>query len=267
MAMDKPDKPYPNVPGFSTPQYMPPQIPDPSIRGASWDQLLKQRGIRFIHQRAVPCPNMKSLDADNHHPDCTFCDSSGFLYYGAKEIYGVFYSNSLEKMFEKQGVWEVGVATATFPTEYEDGTQCEFGMYDSLTIPDFQVRLWELKEYEPRPQNLQQLRYPIAKIDHMSIVRNGQLIELQQGVDFDIVDGKIQWRPGKTPKYDNVGERGEVFTVSYLANPVYIVWQPLRELRVSQEMVDGQKVARRLPQQVLLKRDFLVNGSEKFPGK
>ena len=261
MAMDPPNKSYPPSP-TSTPQFMPAQIPDPSLRGASWDQILQNRGIHFIHRRAVPCPNMSRLDDNNHMPDCPFCDDSGIIYYDEREIIGVFQSNSIEKTFEQHGVWEIGSAV---PAEYADGTPADFNTFDELIITDFTARMWELKEYEQTPDKTQTLRYPVEKVDYLAVTTDGELTRFQEGVDFTITeDGAIKWLPGKGPDFDATRGVGDVFTVSYYAFPVYKVLQPLRELRVSQEMIGGQKVAKRLPQQILVRRDFLVGAGEKI---
>jgi hypothetical protein len=121
--------------------------------------------------------------------------------------------------------------------------------------------MYELKEYEPRPSGTQQLRYPIHNIDYMASAVNDAINEFTEGVDFEIQDGKIKWLI--PPQYDSVNERGDVYVVQYFANPVYNILQHMRELRVSQQMVAGTKLARRLPQQVLVKRDFLNNPAEK----
>jgi hypothetical protein len=123
--------------------------------------------------------------------------------------------------------------------------------------------MYELKEYEPRPNNQQQLRYPVFNVDFLASAINDQINPFEEGVDFNIVDGNIEWVPGHQPSYDAVHKRGDVFVVQYFANPVYNVLQHMRELRVSQQMVMGQKIARRLPQQILVKRDFLANPPEK----
>lgn len=247
----------------SYPSPMPIYIPDPSLKGVSFDQLLQNRGIRFIHRIAAPCPNVATVEDNNHNPLCPVCDGNGILYYREKEIYGVFYSNSLQKNFEMQGIWEVGTAIVTLPTEYADGSPAEFNMYDQLVIPDFTVRLWELKAYEPRTPNVQRLRYPIMSVDFIGYVRENVLTELKEGTNFNVTsDGKIEWIAGAEPPYDASTDRGEVYVVSYFANPVYNVLQHLRELRVSQELVSGTKTPRKLPQQVLVKRDFLANPPE-----
>lgn len=269
MSMEKPSTQFPNPPQTSpasTLSPMPIYIPDPSIRGVSFDQLLSQRGVRMIHKKAVPCPNVQSVNTNAHQPDCPFCDDSGILYYGENEITGVFQGNSIEKTFEAHGVWEVGTAVVTFPTEYPDGTQADFNTYDSLLLPDFEVRLWEMKEYEPRPDRKQRLRYPITKIEFATSISDGVQRIYEVGIDFDIVDGDIQWIVGREPFYDSNRDVGETITYGYFARPVYVVVQSLRELRITQEMVNGVKTARRLPQQILVRRDFMVGAAEKLSG-
>lgn len=263
MTMKKPDQVLPNRSTTSA-SPMPNVIPDPSIRGVSFDQLLKHRGIKFMHKRATPCPNLRSLDDNTHDPECPICDNNGFLYYDEREIIGIFQGNSLERLFEQQGMWEIGQAIITFPAEYDDGTQADFNQFDQLVITGHEVRLWEMKEYEPRTGNKQALRYPITSIDHMSSVENGVHKVYVAGTDYNIVGGEIEWVSGKEPAYDATNERGSVFSVAYYANPVYVVQQTMRELRVTQEYVNGQKVARRLPQEVMVKRDFLRNDAEKI---
>ena len=253
----KPDQVYPLSP-TSSPSMMPLHIPDVSLKGISFDQLLQNRGIRFIHRRASPCPNMRTIFDGSHEPNCPICDGQGILYYAEQEIWGVFYSNSLEKSFETQGVWEVGTAFVTLPTEYDDGKQAEFNTFDQLVIPDFTVRMWELKEYKPTSNNQQQLRYKAFNVDFIGYADNNVLIPLVLDVDYKITDGNIEWLAGGLD-YDSTNDRGKVYVIQYYANPVYNVLQHMRELRITQEYVNGQKISRRLPQQLLVKRDFLSN--------
>jgi hypothetical protein len=250
----------------STQPHFPGQIPDPSSYKQNFDQLLVNRGIRFIHSRAIPCPNLINLDDNSHDPNCPHCDGSGIFYYAPREIIGTFISNSIEKQFEYNGTWEVGTSMVTMPAEYSNGDQADFGIYDRLQITDYTVRLWEKKQYEPRTGNTQQARYPISKVDYLVTITNALVKEFVQGVDFTITtDGLIQWIPGHTPTYDSLTGYGQVYGLSYFANPIYVVLQPMRELRVTQQLLaDGTKVAVRLPQNLLVKRDFLVNKPEKL---
>jgi hypothetical protein len=273
MSMDIPNKPYPNPPATSitsTPSPMPNFLQDPSIKGLSFDQLLSQRGIRMLHHKAIPCMNVKSTDFQAHQPDCQFCDDSGFIYYESKEIWGTFSGNSIEKTFEAHGVWEIGSAVVTMPTTYPDGTQADFNTYDRLEIPDVTVRLWELKGYEPRLDGVQELRYPVQKVEFASSIVDNVQKFYYEGIDFTLTTnntedgGLIQWIPGREPAYDVGLQRGEVIGWAYFAKPVYVVLQSLRELRITQELVGGVKQIKRLPQQILIRRDFMVGAGEKI---
>lgn len=259
MALDKPDKQYPNS-GNSFGPFMPGNLPDPSIRGASFDQLLNNRGIRFIHKIAAPCPNMNRLNDNNHDPECPFCDQSQILYVEEREIWGVLSSNTLEKLYEIQGVWEVGTAVITFPTEYNDGTQADFNVFDQLICPDFQVRLSDLKEYDNT--GVTGLKYPIVSVVNITSIKDNQPRTYAEGVDYNIVDGNISWISGKEPFYNDIEEIGEVLSITYNANPAYNVMQTLHELRVTQELIDNVKTAKRLPMNVLVKRDFLFKPND-----
>jgi hypothetical protein len=259
--MNKPNTPYPNSP-TTAPSQMPINIPDFSLKGESFDQLLRNRGIRFIHHKATTCPNMTTIADNSHNPNCPICDGQGMYYYEEREIFGIFYSNSIEKNFEMQGIWEVGTAIVTLPTEYADGTQAEFNSLDQLSIPDFTVRMWQLKEYEVTPSGQQQLRYPIYNVDYMASAKNDAIIEYVQGVNFNIVNGNIEWIAGQTPLPNDKGLPA-VLTIQYFANPTYTVVQHMRELRVTQQLMGAQKVSKRLPQQILVKRDYLYNAPER----
>lgn len=260
-SLDKPSQQYPN-PANTYPSPMPINIPDVSIRGESWDQLAQNRGIRFIHKVSAPCPNMTRLVDNNHDPDCQFCDGSQILYIQEKEIFGTFSSNTLEKMFEVQGVWEIGSAVISFPTEYADGTQADFNIFDKLYCPDFQIRLSDLKEYNDEAS--MGVKYPIIRVCNMTSVVNGVLKEYVEGTDFNTVDGNIVWVVGLEPSYNDIEEIGEVLSITYNASPVYKVMQTLHEIRATQQMVGGQKIAKRLPTQVLVKRDFLFKADNEI---
>lgn len=261
MSVQKPNQQYPSGLG-SFPSLFPPILPDPSIRGDAFDQLLNNRGIRFIHKISAPCPNINVLDDNNHDPECPFCDQSQILYVAEKEIFGVLSNNTLEKMYEIQGVWEVGTAVITFPTCYNASQeQADFNTFDQLICPDFEIRLSDLKAYEG--DSITKCKYPIVRAVNITSISDGVLRTYSEGVDYDIVNGDIHWIDGKQPPYNQIEEIGEVLSITYVANPVYNVVQTLHELRVTQEMINGVKTAIRLPQQVLVKRDFLFKPDNK----
>ena len=239
---------------------------DPSIRSNNFEELLKNRGLRFIHRRATPCPNLATLNDRGHDPNCNLCQD-GFLHYGDREITGVFYGDTLEKLYEIQGEWEIGQAIITFPAEYDTGEQADFNTFDQLEIPDFTMRLWELKEFKVSADGEQRLRYPVINTDFVATIDRATdtLVEFEEGVDFEVtVDGNIKWLPGKEPSVeidpDTGDQQGQIITYSYFSKPRFTVQHLMHELRASQEFDEatGEKVARRLPQQVLVRKDFIV---------
>lgn len=259
--MDKPNATYPlNAGAILSPS--PTIIPDTSIRSGSFNQLINNRGIRFIHKKALKCPNVKSADGRGHDPMCTLCDNSGYIYFNDKEIFGTFQSNSLEKLMEIQGVWEEGTAVVSFPTEYADGTQADFVYHDKLIIPDFQVRVYELREFEFNENLTERLRYPIIDIVTAISAKDSEITEYKKDEHFTIENGKIKWISGMEPIYDEITEKGAVISYSYLTNPEYNVVRHMHELRATQELINGQKVAVRLPMQLLIKRDMFQNSPE-----
>ena len=252
--MDTPDQIMPNGGHLSTPPFMPYEIPDPSVRGLSWDELSNNRGVRFTHRKCVPCPNMVSLDTAGHLPNCKLCDPNGMIYYGAKIITAYLNSASMQKTYEYMGVFDQGAAMLTVPTKYDDGTECDVNAFDKLEMLDFEMRAWEIITFDGALDQ-KKIRYPIVGIEYMASAINNQLKVYTQGVNFNIsADGDIMWVKGKTPQMN------ETLSISYLCKPVYVVLQIMREIRAGQEMqMDGTKIAKRFPQQVLIKKDFLIN--------
>ena len=260
--IDKPGAPVPSAPG-QFPSFFPNVMPQPTIKSKTLNEIIENRGVRFIHSKAYPCSNMKTLEDNNHDVLCPHCDGGGILYYEPKEIFGLFSSNSVERQYERQGAYELGTVMVTVPTEYPDGTEADFSSFDRMELIDFSVRLWELKEYRPT-DNGQQFRYPILKTSRVETVTASARREFIEGQDFNILNGKMVWVANRSPNFDPATDNGQVYSVNYYCKPIYIVVNPLRELRITQELENGQRTVKRLPQQLVLRRDFYVNGPEKL---
>jgi hypothetical protein len=256
--IDKPNAPTPAVPNAMMPGFYP-NMPTPSIRKESFNEMIQARGVRFYHSKAYPCSNMRSLDDNNHDPLCPHCDGSGILYYDRREVFGIWSSNSIERQFERNGVYEIGTVMLTVPTHYADGVEADFSMFDRMEVVDYEVRLWDLKHHDPDVNSgVGKMRYPIVKTSRVESVSANSRQEYIEGVDFNIVDGNIAWVSGKSPA------EGQVYSVNYYCKPVYIVLNPMRELRVTQEQTSAGRVTERLPQSLVLRRDFYVNGPDKL---
>ena len=229
-----------------------------------FNQLIENRGIRFMHYRAITCPNLNGLNENSHSPTCPHCTGKNIIYYRPKEIFGFFSGNSNQKQFEFNGYFESTSATVTFPSEYQDGEPADFSIFDRVVAVDYLVQTYEMKEYEVRKDLTQQLRFPIDRVEYLITADDSGIREFSAGVDFNIVDGKIQWVADKSPSYSLATQIGDVYSVRYLTQPSYLVVNLIRELRASQQTgSDNIKRAIRLPQQLVLKREFFQNPSEK----
>lgn len=241
---------------------VPANLPDPQLAPEQFEQLIKNRGLRWKHEKASPCPNIKDLETNIHNPNCKACDN-GMLFYGATEVHGVFQANKLERMYEINGAWDVGEAVVTY-SAYADGPDGTPGAgaaidlqhFDRLTCLDYEFRFQELIEHSPT--GIDRLRYPALVVEFLATKSKTYV----QNQHFTINEaGYVQWLSNDQPGYDQLNERGEIFTIAYCAQPVYYVVQLIHETRATKavDVATGESKAVRLPQQVLIRRDFLFN--------
>lgn len=243
----------------------PDSLPDPLLDKIAYDELIKNRGLRWKHFKGTPCPNLGDLEIQSHDPNCNACEN-GMLFYEGGEVHGVFQANRLERMYEIQGVWDVGEAVITFSANMDDidgnpglGAPVDLQHFDKLMCLDYTFRWQELIEHSH--VGIDRLRYPALTVEFVATV-SGKVKNFYVGRDFQITsEGFIEWLPnGNKPTYDQLNSRGEVYTISYCARPVFYVVQLLHEIRATKAAKPGtrnEKIAVRLPQQVLIRRDYL----------
>jgi hypothetical protein len=240
---------------------LPQEIYNPQFSGEQFDQLIRDRGLRWIHEKAALCPNVRDINSKTHDPNCKLCHN-GFLYFGKEEVFGIFQSNKLEKIYEVQGTWSIGEAVVTF-TSYainSDGTQgkmVDFMHQDRVTCLDYTFTWSEVVEHSPL--GVDRLQYPAVTIEFLTDKDGNQY---RMDVDFKInLVGMIEWTGKNRPKADLSLGRGGIYTVVYTANPQFYVVSILHELRATKglDKASGKVTALRLPQQCYIKRTYLVD--------
>jgi hypothetical protein len=241
-------------------------LPEPQFDGASFDEFIRSKGLRWRHLQSSFCPNISDLESHVHDPNCRICDN-GYIFYGQDEIFGIMEQNKLERFWEIQGLWDAGAAVATFISyldgpngEQSQGKMVDFMVGDKLVCLDYTFRWTELVENSPT--GIDRLRYPAITVEFL---RDAWTIYCR-GVDFEITpDGMISWlSTGKRPAYQTARSRGGIYTIVYTAHPVFFVEQIIHEIRATkgEDRVTGNVQAIRLPQQLLIRRDFMF----KHPG-
>lgn len=238
----------------------PDNLPDPQLDPKAFEELIKNRGLRWQHFKATQCPNVDDLENNQHDPNCRRCEN-GMLYYGGAIIHGIFQQNKLERMYEVQGIWDIGEAVVTFSAYADDlagvpgkGAAVDLQHFDKLVCLDYQFRWQELIEHSP--MGIDRLRYPALNVEFLSTKQK----EYKINEDFIIDEnGYIKWTTTNRPDYNQDTQRGEVYTVAYCARPVFYVVQLLHEIRATKALnrETNEVEAIRLPQMVLIRRDYL----------
>ncbi len=248
---------------FSDPGVIQPQSPkplwNPEFDPEGFDELIRNRGLRWKHERAAFCPNVRDIDSLLHDANCKECDN-GFIYYGCKTVLGIFSNNKLEKMYEIQGSWDIGEAVVTFTSYQPDaagnpgkGEMNDFQFNDKVTCLDYTFTWTQLIEHNPI--GLDRLRYEAVDIE---LIRDRNRV-YAKNVDYIIESGQVRWISGNRPTHQLSIARGGIYTIVYSANPIFYVTQILHEIRATKGVPRGEDVvtAIRLPQQCVIRRDYL----------
>lgn len=245
-------------------------LPNPLLDPIGFEQLIRNRGLRWKHEKGAICPAVKDLETLEHDPNCRKCEN-GYLFFNPVEVMGTFESNKLEKMYEIQGTWTVGEAITTFASYLDGpngepglGAMVDFQQGDKLTCLDYSFTWQELVEYSLLGTD--RLRYPALHVDFLADTERTYALN----TDFEITpEGNIKWVSGNRPKYLADRSKGSVYTVVYSARPIFYVVQIMHEIRATKgyNRKTNKVEAVRLPQQLLIRRDFLFNRKEDAVGK
>ena len=234
---------------------------DPKFSGLfidpkTFNTMLREYGVRVRHEKAMACPNYKgNIDSGNHSLDCPVCHGEGFIYYPGGEFHGLFQSNTLQRRFSTEGYLDPGTALLTTPSMLEDlYTYVYLHYFDRITLLDFEDRYNELKHRGEG--NVDLLKYDALKVEYLST----NDVQYEEGKDFELDEnGNIRWTTSNRPGKNQVPKYGEIYTISYLYKPVYRIVHMLHEGRFSQnKLKSSNAIPRRFAQQVILKKDFLM---------
>lgn len=274
--MKRPNQPYPFTPGTAKPS-TPKELPDPTLDPVGFEQLVRNRGIRFRLFKHLPCPNVRDNDDQYHDPNCEKCDN-GFLYFDAGIIWATFSGNALKNLYQVEGIWAVGEAAVTFAAYYDKVNApmpvpdyerpVSISEMDKVISLDYTVAFSERLEHS-FATGVDHLRYPATSVDYAATVNH----EFKPGTDFVITEeGYIQWitpnRPADTNQLVD-DSRGEVYSISYCYQPVYFVTKMLHELRATAAYMPdrARKEAVRLPQAAVISRDYVVHNKKDKTGE
>ncbi len=223
----------------------------------AFNDLIQGKGIRMIHSKPIPCPNVRDIHASDHDPSCNSCNN-GFLYYGQKEFIGAFMGNDNSRQFMINGQWDLDNATIVIPTKFQDGSEIDIQLFDQIIVPDFTVRFYQRVEHSQ--SGIDRLQFPATKVDVL-IDATGK--QYTPDVDFSVDDaGNIKWHTQNRPGYDLSINRGIVYSVNYYCRPVFTIIGLPHQLRTTQTVgKDGKPVQERFPQTAVVRKEFVPYNS------
>lgn len=221
----------------------------------NFNNLIASKGVRMIHARPIPCPNVRDLYAGDHNPACNDC-FNGFIYYAHKEFIGAIMGNDNQRQFNMNGSWDVSNAQIIIPSKYKDGTDFDVQVMDQIVIPDFTVRYYQRVEHSQT--GIDRLHFPAVSLDK---IVDSKMEEYFAGVDATINDkGQVQWLGDRRPGYDVELDRGIIYSINYYAKASFTILSLPHQLRITQTLrPDGTVQQQRFPQLCVVRKNFIPN--------
>lgn len=243
-----------------------------SFDAEAFDDAVRSQGVRLVHYAATRCPvGMTDMDEIRRpHPDHEGC-TNGFLYTKTGAITALFTGNSKHKNPEEMGFWDGSTVQVTFPRQYDEtGEPIFVAPFDRFYLEeeDIVVPIWQL--FMHHESGIDRLKYPVAQIQQLI---DSAGLRYTQGSDFSVTSsGELRWtgrRP--VPNLDLGGPaptRGAVCSVRYLYRPYWYVGQIVHELRVTQISDGPDRSIQRMPQAVVLHREYVaLTREQEEPGE
>jgi hypothetical protein len=207
-----------NIPGLS---------PVASFNIDQINNLLDTKGFRAWHYRHCLNPIQETLSGPVDPSK-----QSGFeavIYYSVREVKIVPQQFRVEEALTVQGIWGQGTTMFNVSGKYMDGNKENVHVSErDLIVFDSEMTDLVRQKFEFNPTGPQKLHYKALGVEFLRDSRGNVYTE---GSDFVLSDGQIVWlKEGRMPDFKN--GKGEILSIVYWYNPVYIVVSRPHSLRV-----------------------------------
>mgnify|MGYP003641027167 CR=1 FL=1 len=221
---------------------------------AEFEKLIKQKGVWMKVYRTTYCPNVKSIDGGEHNIDCTICNGSGWLDKYPLKVRAFIQSQNNDKTIQLNGYVDDNTVMVTFPI----GIELQY--FTLVELCDF-TDIY-MQRVARSATSVDHLKYKALRVN-MIIDQND--VEYDEGTDFCLNEvGHILWKAGKGPASE------VIYSIHYEAAVQFRAVQAIHVNRFTQVTVDTGQAHLKMPEQWMLKKEFLVkrkdsDGNEILP--
>lgn len=240
-----------------------------SFDNDAFDNLIRSHGVEIIHEAISYCVE-ESISPDDIRPHANHSTCSGGMSFDTVgETEGWFSSNGTSQDWKDAGIFDESKAYLTVQRFYNkrfDGHDCDcpvvFQVADRVYIKDNPIRVSNSQKFEHHQSGTDRMIFPVTSVQ---LLKDARGKKYRQGVDFEVTNGNIVWRPGKSPGYDPVLGRGVTCSIRYQYIPYYSVSRILHEIRVNKDVnvVTGEVNLVRGPFQLELQREWVFQNEDR----
>jgi hypothetical protein len=232
----------------------------------AFDEAIRAHGVRFVHYRAMRNPVGMVDRNDSRRPDPDHSGASnGMLYTKAGCFTALFTGNTKELKAWAGGALHAGLAQIT-PARFYDTCPTErvyLQEKDRLYLETESVLVPCQQLVEVHATGRDRLQFPAQKVQDLV---DAQGVRYTEGMDFDLVEGDVVWRPGKTPAPNAELNKGRVYGVRFLFRPHWYVEHMMHETRVAQwEDILGNRKVEPMPQAAAVQREYVYLNEKNDP--
>jgi len=227
-----------NVSGLQGLGNIPGLAPVASFNIDGINNLLDTKGFRAWHYRHCLNPNRETI-AGPVQPNQQSAAMQQVIFYSVRAVKIVPQQFRIEDSLTVQGIWGQGTTMFNIGGNYLDGEKENTHVMERDIIV-FDSGMTDLtgQIFEYNPSGPQRLHHKAVGVEHL---RDSHGNIYNEGNDFIINEGKLYWtKAGRKPGFHN--GKGDVMSVVYWYNPVYICVQRPHTIRVLPSNPQGSGV-------------------------
>ena len=223
------------------------KFPQVDLNPDDYDSLIATKGVRVRVFTTFPCPNIKKIDSAEHEINCPLCHGDGFIDVNPIESIAFLQTQTLQKTFGPEGVWDDQRIAATFVS----GMELQY--FSKIQLLDFTTLFYE---YIQRQQgDVDRLKYSAFKINYI-MDQDGVSYFIDKDCTLD-QNGDVKWI-GNRPAFKKIYSIHYSYPIQYRA---------INALHVNRFSQSGFKQPERIPlelnQQWIIKRDYLITREDR----